>query len=134
MAEPAAATRKNGALLAAAFSCDPCSNGQSTSPDILIASDILISIMDWTTATALASDHLPICVTLINEDLLQQRDRFRSTNLSSPNAANTTTQINRLTNNLKTTRWKEYLDTLKRYPNVKRLWTAIKALNGKPKL
>ncbi|KAA0189582.1 hypothetical protein HAZT_HAZT001843 [Hyalella azteca] len=40
------------------------SNGQPTSPDISIASDTLISHKAWTTATALAFDHLPIHVTL----------------------------------------------------------------------
>ncbi|KAA0188247.1 hypothetical protein HAZT_HAZT011805 [Hyalella azteca] len=60
-------------------------------------------------------------------DLMRQRDTLRSTNPSSPNIANMTARINRLTNNLKTTRWKEYLDTFNRHTNVKRLWSTIKA-------
>ncbi|KAA0200656.1 hypothetical protein HAZT_HAZT003069 [Hyalella azteca] len=43
------------------------SNGQPTSLDISITSDSLISHMDWTTATALTSDHLPIHVTLLGD-------------------------------------------------------------------
>ncbi|KAA0200657.1 hypothetical protein HAZT_HAZT003070 [Hyalella azteca] len=57
-----------------------------------------------------------------------------STNPSSPNIANMTSQINGLTNNLKTNRQKEYLDTFSRHTNIKRLWTTINALNRKPKL
>ncbi|KAA0202244.1 hypothetical protein HAZT_HAZT004432 [Hyalella azteca] len=38
--------------------------GQPSSPDLSIASDTLITHMDWTTMTTLSSDHLPIIITL----------------------------------------------------------------------
>ena len=42
-------------------------NGRSTSPDNSLASNDIALLSDWTVSTSLASDHLPILITIISE-------------------------------------------------------------------
>ena len=42
-------------------------NGQSTSPDISLASNDIALLSDWSVSTLLASDHLPILITINSE-------------------------------------------------------------------
>ena len=39
-------------------------NGRSTSPDISLASNDIALLCDWSVSTSLASDHLPILITI----------------------------------------------------------------------
>ena len=43
------------------------SNGRSTSPDISLASNDIALLSDWSVSTSLASDHLPILITINSE-------------------------------------------------------------------
>ena len=42
-------------------------NGRSISPDISLASNDITLLSDWSVSTSLASDHLPILITIISE-------------------------------------------------------------------
>ena len=42
-------------------------NGRSTSPDISLASNDIVLLSDWSVSTSLASDHLPILITINSE-------------------------------------------------------------------
>ena len=61
-------------------------NGRSTSPDISLASNDIALLSDWSVSTSLASDHLPILITINSEvsTIDGPQDRKYITSLMSP--------------------------------------------------